>query len=62
MIIPHDVNTQGIESHGFDHLDSMFPVFNWDSGVVDFTGVYFGIQGTMGGCIDVGFEGVVFLC
>ena len=35
MVVPHDVDAEGIETHGFDHLYSVLPVLRDDSGVVD---------------------------
>ena len=38
MEVPHDINTKSIESHSFDHLESMLPILMGDSGVMDFRG------------------------
>ena len=37
MIVPHDVDTQGIKSHGFNHLQPMFPILNRNPRIMDFS-------------------------
>ena len=39
MIVPHNINTDGIEAHPLDHGDAVLPVFRDDSGVVNLSGV-----------------------
>lgn len=39
MIVPHNINTDGIEAHCLDHGDAVLPVLRDDSGVVDLSGV-----------------------
>lgn len=41
MIVPHDVDTQSVQSHAFDHKDPMLPILDWDSGIMYLSGVYF---------------------
>jgi len=37
MIIPHDINAEGIATKGSNHLNSVSPVFYRDSGVMNLT-------------------------
>ena len=35
VMVPHDVDADGVESHGFDHLEVVFPVLYWHSAVLN---------------------------
>lgn len=37
VIVPHNVDWESVESHAFDSEQSMFPVFNGDTRVVNFS-------------------------
>lgn len=37
VVVPHDVDTQGIHAHSLDHQDSVFPVLIWDSRIMHFS-------------------------
>ena len=34
MVVPEDINAEGVESHTLDHFDTMRPVLKRDSGVM----------------------------
>lgn len=43
MIIPHNINTESIETHRFNHQNSMLPIFNRYSCVMYFSSINFRI-------------------
>ena len=47
MVIPHNIDTQSIETEGFCHLDAMFPILEGDPTVVHFGSKYFGGKGLL---------------
>ena len=34
MVVPHDVDTECVEAHGLDHLQTVLPVFHGNSGIM----------------------------
>lgn len=43
MIIPHNINTESIETHRFDHQNSMLPILNRYSRIMYFSSIDFRI-------------------
>lgn len=43
MVVPHDVDTQSVHAHGFNHQDTMLPILDRDSGKVYLTRIDFGV-------------------
>lgn len=37
VIIPHDIYTERIESHGLKHEDAMLPILLWQTGIMNFS-------------------------
>jgi hypothetical protein len=35
VVVPHDVDAERVEAHGFDHEDTVLPVFLGDARVMD---------------------------
>lgn len=60
MVVPHDVDAEGVEAHRLDHHDPVLPVFDWDPGVVDFAGIKLGILLRVeAASIHIGLEGLI---
>ena len=62
MVVPHDVDTQSIESHRLDHFYPVFPVLNGDPRVMNFTSINPFAHCSMARGIEVGFEWLCLLC
>ena len=62
MVVPHDIDTQSIESHCLDHFYPVFPVLDGYPGIMNFAGINPPAHSSMVGCIDVGFEWLLLFC
>ena len=62
MVVPHYVDTQGVEPHCFDHLDPVLPVLDRDPCIVDFPSIQSSAHPGVVRCIDVGLEWLLLFC
>lgn len=60
VVVPHDIDTECVESHRLDHQYPMLPILDWDARIVDFTCVYLRVLlVVVAAGVDVGFERLV---